>query len=288
MIRFEYKICIRRYQAMKANENILKSITYETKSSIADLDVVTPTIYSGIFQKYASEHDADIEDDAKLTDELLSEKINIFTNIQNQTSQNAQKLSDTTDKAICAIKDKDETTLAEVLEETRNLKHEIEKLKESVYKDELTNVFNRKWLHDKFLDQGAQNFVKSGTLAIIDLNYFKIINDTYGHLIGDKVLIFIANQLKKTKEHVVRYGGDEFLVVFSHHSSAKSAFEKLNSIRETILKKQLKVKDASFKVSFSLGVHQFSIGDSLSNILEEADKNMYADKIKIKKHITGI
>ncbi len=273
---------------MKANENILKTITFETKKSISDLEVVTPTIYSSLFQKYASEYDANLDDEIRLTDEILNEKIELFTNIQDQTSQSAQKLSESTDKAICAIKDKDETILTEVLKETRNLKHEIEKLKESVYKDELTNVSNRKWLHDNYLDQASKNILKNGTLAIIDLNYFKIINDTYGHLIGDKVLIFIANQLKKTKQHVVRYGGDEFIVLFSNTNDAEKSFDILNSIREDILKKQLKVKDASFKVSFSIGVESFKEGDLLADIIEQADKKMYADKIKIKKTVPGI
>ena len=272
---------------MKANKNLLKEITDKTKQSIIDIDVVTPTIYSGIFYKHAAEHDVTLEDEVQVTDEILTEKINLFSDLQNQTSQNAQKLSESTDKAICAIKDKDETILTEVLKETKNLKYEIEKLKESVYKDELTNVCNRKWLHDNYLD-ATQNFTAKGTLAIIDLNYFKIINDTYGHLIGDKVLIFIANQLKKTKQHVVRYGGDEFLVINSSSDNAQETFRKINALREDILKKHLKVKDASFKVSFSLGVSEFSQGDSLSSIIEKADKNMYADKIKIKKEITGI
>ncbi len=273
---------------MHTDEITLKNITYETKDAISNLEVVTPTIYADLFFKNASKHHTTIDNEIKLTDLFLSEKIDTLTNIQNQTSENAQKLSASTDKAICAIKDKDEMILAEVLQETKNLKYEIEKLKESVYKDELTNVYNRKWLHDNYLDQASQTFIKNGILAIIDLNYFKLINDTYGHLIGDKVLIFIANLLKRTKQNVIRYGGDEFIILFESEHNTTDSLNKLQLLREEILKKQLKVKNTSFKVSFSLGIGEFKIGDSLSNVIEEADKNMYADKIEIKKAIPGI
>ena len=169
-----------------------------------------------------------------------------------------------------------------------NLRKEIEKLKEAVYKDELTHTYNRKWIHDKFLDTENDNFVKDGTLAIIDLNFFKLINDTHGHIIGDKVLMYVAKQLKITKESVVRYGGDEFIVLFSQDIDQDTAFKKLDHIRENIIAKKLKSAEASFRVSFSIGTYEFEEGDSLSAVIELADKNMYTDKVKIKQRITGI
>ncbi len=273
---------------MLENEDMLQIVSNETKQSIADISVVTPSIYASKFALCALSHNTNIENEDKITNALLDEKINFFTSIQASTAENAQKLSAHTDKALSAIKDKDETVLAEVLKETQDLRIEIEKLKESVYKDELTNTFNRKWLHDNFLDETAQKFITDGTLAIIDLNYFKLINDTYGHIIGDKVLIFIANQLRKTSENVVRYGGDEFVVIFPSATSASSVFSKLNLIRENILNKSMKVKENSFKVCFSVGIETFQKDDSLIDVIDVADKNMYNDKIEIKKRVKGI
>ena len=179
-------------------------------------------------------------------------------------------------------------TLAEILRETNNLRKEIEKLKQAVYKDELTHTYNRKWMHDKFLDEENDNFIKAGTLAIMDLNFFKLINDTHGHIVGDKVLVYIANQLKITKESVVRYGGDEFIVLFSEHVGQDTAFKKLDHIRENVISKKLKSGDTSFRISFSIGAHVFEEGHSLSSVIELADKNMYDDKVKIKQRVTGI
>ncbi|MCW8894850.1 MAG: GGDEF domain-containing protein [Sulfurimonas sp.] len=273
---------------MKLNDKILEVISHETKDTIGMMDVVTPSIYASIFSKYANLHNTDISEEQNITNDLLDEKIAFFTNIQNQTSNNAKRLNDNTNRAIFAIKGKDEKILNEVLQETQELRQEINSLKELMYKDELTRAYNRKWMNDNILNEDAQELKDSGTLAIIDLNYFKIINDTYGHNIGDKVLVFIANQLKKTKETVVRYGGDEFIVMFCEGTTHKTALSKLNAIREDLLTKHIKVKDTSFKISFSFGVQEFKKGDSLNDTIEKADKYMYEDKKEIKKRISGI
>ncbi|MDQ1264803.1 MAG: Diguanylate cyclase [Campylobacterota bacterium] len=273
---------------MPTNDNLLKIISHETKDVINEMDVVTPTIYKSIFSKFAALHNINMNEEEKITDSLLDDKIALYTDMYHQTSKNTQQLSDNTDKAIFAIKEKNETSLKEVLEETKNLQLEIEKLKQSVYKDELTDVFNRKWLHNNYLEDKEKSFKIPGVLAIIDLNYFKIINDTYGHIIGDKVLVYIANQLKAIEEAVIRYGGDEFIVIFPVTTTKDSAYKKLDAAREKIIKKHLVVKESSFKVSFSFGVCEFKKSDTLSDVIEKADSNMYDDKIRIKAKITGI
>ena len=270
------------------DNNVLKTISNESKDTIVDLDIVTPTIYNGIFSKFASFHEIELEEEVTLSEEILDEKISVFLNLQDQTSKNVCKLSNSTTKAINAIKTKDDTILNEVLKETEVLRLEIEKLKKSIYKDELTKTFNRKWLHDNLINEEAQSFINSGILSIVDLNYFKIVNDTYGHIIGDKVLIFVANELKKLQGKVIRYGGDEFVIIFNREHTKASVIKKLDFIRENILKKHMKLKEASFKISFSFGVQEFLKGDSLSSIVNYADKNMYNDKKQIKEKIKGI
>jgi len=273
---------------MNSSNDILKIISRQTKSSINEISVVTPSMYSAIFSKFASAHDTVIGDEGELAKNLLMSECAHLTNLQNQASKNAMQLSESTSKAISAIKEKDEKLLQNVLQETKKLRLEIEKLKESVYKDTLTNVQNRKWLNDNYLKDEAQNFKDGGTLAIVDLNYFKIINDTFGHIIGDKVLIYIASELKKTRYSVVRYGGDEFLIMFSKNVSAQKAKNTLNQLREKLLSKKLKAQEELFQASFSFGVSEYEASQKFSNIIEKADKNMYEDKMLIKQRVTGI
>jgi len=270
------------------SDKLLHIVSNETKNSIDNMSIVTPTIFNSIFSQYAKEHDIDIDEEDQLSQNILEAECSTLTKLQENTSKNAQTLSHSTTKAITAIQDKDETTLNEVLEETEALRNEIEKLKEVIYKDELTNSYNRKWLHDTYLNSDYKSFKSNGTLAILDLNYFKIVNDTHGHIIGDKVLVFIANELKKSNCDVIRYGGDEFILIFSDVLQEVQVSKILYTIREGVISKKLKAHNSMFRVSFSIGIQPFKSDDLLATVIEDADKNMYEDKEKIKKRITGI
>ncbi len=272
---------------MQNNNHLLQIVTNETQSAVTKMGIVTPSIYSSIFSKYANEHHLNLENENEIAHKILEEECAFLTDLQSQTSQNANKLTETTNKALNAMRDKNEDLLQDVLKETESLRLEVEKLKESVYKDELTHIYNRKWLHDNYIDED-QKFIKGGTLAIIDLNYFKIINDTHGHIIGDKVLIFIAAQLKSVEQNVIRYGGDEFIVIFPENTPEAVALKRLNKAREHILTKKLKAHDTKFTLSFSFGVTSFKAKDELAKVIENADKHMYNDKLQIKKRVTGI
>jgi len=273
---------------MKKDDRILQTITDETKTSVNGMKVVTPSIYSSIFHQFSHDYDTVLQDEEQLSSDILNEQCSSFTKMQKETSINVKHLSESTQKALTAMQDKDESALNEVLKETKALRSEIEALKAAVYKDELTNVYNRKWLHDNVIDSQTGKFTHDGTLAMIDLNYFKIVNDTFGHVIGDKVLIFIANTLKKNAYDVVRYGGDEFIVIFPSGIDEAPAFKVLSDIREDVLKKKLKAQDSLFRTSFSIGLTRFTTNDELNTVLEAADKNMYEDKLTIKQRITGI
>ncbi|MBL0708954.1 MAG: GGDEF domain-containing protein [Sulfurimonas sp.] len=271
-----------------SNTDTLKIVSNETKNSAEQLSVVTPSIYASIFSKFAAIHKMDMSGEKELARDLMILECSNLTSMQVQASKNVKQLSKNADKAIDAIKEKDAKALSEVLKESQELRAEVEKLRESMYKDELTNTFNRKWLHDNLLADDRSTFIESGTLAMIDLNYFKMINDTHGHIIGDKVLIYISNELKKSKSTVVRFGGDEFIIIYKKGISSSKAISNLESIREDVISKKLKSNISSFRVSFSFGVTEFKLGGDLEKIIIKADKNMYEDKKKIKKRVTGI
>ncbi len=266
-------------------ERLLEIISNEVKNIVCSEDIITPEIFVSIFTQKAHDHGLKIDD--KLFDEYLDEKVSGFFTLQDKTVQNVEKLSKSTSKAIFAIEEKDDGSLKNILLEVQILKKEMEKLKESLYKDDLTGAYNRKWLYDHCLDQRS-HFTCKGVLVVVDLNYFKSINDTYGHVIGDKVLVFIKTQLGKSKAKVIRYGGDEFLLIFENKQNVTEIQKELNVLRESILKKSLKAKNAQFRVSFSFGVEIFKEGDEFEKIIEAADIVMYEDKVQIKKRITGI
>ena len=273
---------------MKINDKKLEILSNEVKKSIEQLHVVTPTIYRSIFDEYAKNNDIQIEDEDGVSKNILATECSRLTSLQNQTYKNANTLSQNTSDAISAIQDKDDNKLNHILSETQKLREEVDKLKASLYKDQLTNAYNRKWVHDKCLQENTNVFLSSGLLALIDLNYFKAINDTHGHVLGDKVLIYITNELRKLGLPVIRFGGDEFIILFNDKTNEETALQALDKLRENIIKKKLKSHETTFTVSFSFGVSSFKEGALLENVIEAADKNMYHDKLEIKKRVTGI
>ena len=269
---------------MNTNDHLLKIVTNETKARIEHLEVVTPSIYSMLFCESAIKNGLELNDEEKLSLELMQQECEMLTTLQSQTSQSATKLSESTTKAIGAIQEKDERVLSDVLEETKQLKEQIEKLKASMHQDTLTKTYNRKWLQDIFIDNETKECKHSGKLAVIDLNYFKEVNDKYGHIIGDKVLIFLANEFLKSRFDVVRYGGDEFLMLFPNEISQEQAAQTLHDIRAKIVRKKFKTRQESFSINFSFGISSFIQGSLLSDALDNADQKMYQDKERIKQN----
>jgi len=273
---------------MKIDDKKLEILSNEVKKSIEQLDVVTPTIYRSVFEEYAKNNNIQIENENDISKNIIATECSRLTSLQDQTYKNANTLSQNTSDAINAIQDKDDGKLNQVLFETQRLREEVDKLKESLYKDQLTNAYNRKWVHDKCLQENTNAFLNKGVLALIDLNYFKEVNDTHGHILGDKVLIYITNELRKLGLPVVRYGGDEFIVLFNDKTDEEKALQALNKLRENVIKKKLKAHETTFTVSFSFGVSSFFENALLENVIEAADKKMYHDKLEIKKRVTGI
>jgi len=170
------------------------------------------------------------------------------------------------------------------LEETvRSLEHELDKAYQELLIDPLTKVYNRKALNkdlNEILEKGKNKDLNL-VIAVVDLDKFKEINDKYGHLVGDFVLIKIADIIKKLirKENkIYRYGGDEFIIIFN-----RTALNEVKPIIQRIVKKiestLLKYKDDLIKITVSIGLSQHKKGDTFEEIIKRADNALYQAKI---------
>ncbi|MCW8837797.1 MAG: diguanylate cyclase [Thiovulaceae bacterium] len=148
--------------------------------------------------------------------------------------------------------------------------------------DQLTELYNR----HKLVEEGERFFSKSIRhnenlcIAIIDVDHFKNINDTYGHLIGDEVLKSIANILKKcirTEDIVARYGGEEFIVIFDR-CTIKDALRKSEELRMRI--HHAKPNDIKVSASFGLTSLKHNSHKNFDHLLKEADDALYKAKEK--------
>lgn len=152
------------------------------------------------------------------------------------------------------------------------------------YTDDLTQVNNRRGFY-KYTKQLYQQKVEDITLFYIDLDDFKIINDSYGHYYGDQILIKIANKLKDfcQKGVVSRMGGDEFVIVFEEKLPRKLAEKKAQALINYI-SMCFVIDDKRHTTSTSVGIVQGSFKENtLEEMLTKGDVALYKAKEKGKQ-----
>lgn len=143
--------------------------------------------------------------------------------------------------------------------------------------DALTTLNNRREIRS-YYEQKARTAY--GLMYLLDLDHFKCINDTFGHLEGDRVLRAFADLLKKTfatqKVFLARYGGDEFIIIAPEYEpSQENAF--LKPLNEAV-KNWNTQQENGITLGFSAGCAAFKPGDAFEALLDQADTNMYKTK----------
>lgn len=171
-------------------------------------------------------------------------------------------------------------TLAKQLDDIERLRAELQ---EQAIRDSLTNVYNRRFLADvmdRELAQAGRN-EKPASVVILDIDFFKQFNDTYGHRCGDFVLQYIAkfmNDRIRRGDVLCRYGGEEF-VIFMPNASVDVAHQRAESLRNELANAFIEYDGLHLKTSFSAGVAGFPLHGSTSDaILNTADKALYQAK----------
>jgi diguanylate cyclase (GGDEF)-like protein len=150
---------------------------------------------------------------------------------------------------------------------------------ENALTDELTRLPNRRYMAQRFLQemQRARRYHKSLAFVMMDLDHFKQVNDTYGHLQGDQVLAELAKILiagKRESDVAARYGGEEFALIL-HETSAEGALILAERIRAS-------VEEATFpgglKITISIGVAATDDEARFTSLMEKADEALYEAK----------
>ena len=162
------------------------------------------------------------------------------------------------------------------------------KLKRKADFDELTQIYNRYGLNqilDTLRKDKSQFY-----LAIADIDYFKKVNDVYGHDIGDKVLKNVAKQLVKRinqKISVGRWGGEEFLIISDSSLTHREFKNILEEIRRYYENNPIVVKNKKINITLSFGAAKHNMYSSIEHTIKNADNNLYKAKESGRNKIVG-
>jgi diguanylate cyclase (GGDEF)-like protein len=170
-----------------------------------------------------------------------------------------------------------------VLARTQELEDIQQKLMQQANRDPLTNLYNRRYFNEisKNLISIAKREQQDLSILIMDIDDFKNINDTYGHSVGDSVILYVADVLVATarkSDICVRFGGEEFVVVLPNTS-----FEASQILAEKIRKKiddaKLELAHNTITFTLSIGISQVSSNDVIiESALKKADEALYEAK----------
>jgi diguanylate cyclase (GGDEF)-like protein len=169
--------------------------------------------------------------------------------------------------------------LGEIGESVLNMQRSMRNLMES---DPLTKLFNRRSAHRKLatIVNKAKQSPESFCVSIGDIDFFKHVNDTYGHDAGDEVLIKVADTIRdhmKNYGFVARWGGEEFLMVFDK-TNLLMAENALWSLLDRIRAMEIRYENYIINVTMSYGVSEWNKIDSVDTLIKSADDKLYFAK----------
>lgn len=167
-------------------------------------------------------------------------------------------------------------------QETREVRAHMEAEKARATTDALTGLPNRAAYDERIAEEVArwQRYQTHFSVAVGDLDFFKRINDTYGHLAGDKVLRLIAKVVKlklRGTDFVARYGGEEFVILMPS-TGATEAHQAVDKIRQAVAKSPFNFHGKPVTVTMSFGVSESKEGDNEESLFSRADEMLYKAK----------
>jgi diguanylate cyclase (GGDEF)-like protein len=183
---------------------------------------------------------------------------------------------------ISALKKRSAELALKVEEKTRDLEAMIEKLTHLSTQDSLTGLKNRRYFTQR-ANAEWQEFKRHGrtfSLLIVDIDFFKNINDEYGHHVGDEVLVKIAKTLEKNlreSDVIARWGGEEFLILLPS-LNIQEAYWVAEKLRKCVSEQTIESHPHSIKVTITCGVADIKDYDSVDACIHAVDKKLYMGK----------
>ena len=167
-------------------------------------------------------------------------------------------------------------------ERVKQLEQELEQVSEKMHEDQLTGALNRRGM-DEAMDRELKRADRQQTpisLALLDIDNFKQLNDTLGHQAGDQALVHLTTVIKEAlrpTDEVARYGGEEFIIIMSE-TALEEAMATLTRLQRELTKKFFLHNNERKLITFSAGVALRVVNESAEDLIARADKAMYQAK----------
>jgi diguanylate cyclase (GGDEF)-like protein len=293
-----YLVEISIYLAMDQFDLALEQLQFVSSHPVLLLDEVTHSLY---YENYANYHFK--IGNLELAIECASEALHLLKGKNQHSSEqdiyellikvckqrnDLPKLVEVYGQYVESLKDSmNKSYLGELS------KRDFEDMKRLTEIDNLTGVYNRKYLMEKaseWLDIAPLNN-DSIICSVFDVDHFKLINDTHGHLIGDELLKSLANscnsKMIKADMFLARYGGDEFVIVY-RTANLDEALQYIEGIYSELNSLIIEISDYKFNLSISMGLSYTALGEYqlFEDLFREADEALYRSKQKGRKLLT--
>lgn len=260
-------------QAQQSLRNMLAGFV----DHLANFSEITGTYHDRIAasaQKISSAKD--INEIGTVLDEVMRET----RGIQEEARRSRDELNAATERARAA-----EARIAE-------LQHELDEASRLMRHDQLTGALNRRGLEETFEKEAARALRRDLPLciALLDIDNFKRLNDTYGHQTGDDALIHLVKIIQENlrpNDIVARLGGEEFIIIYPE-SDLEQATAALVRLQRELTKAYFMADEKKLLITFSAGVSVWSHGESMETVIGRADDAMYQAKETGKNKVVAI
>jgi diguanylate cyclase len=279
--------------SMQAEKNELEDFLQQVTDRLKDMDVFLQSETTKLVsaQSEGKQFDEDIHDDVNtIRDDIkeatdlpqlkvvVDKKLSMISAHINTYRVAEKKRMQASQRDVVSMHER----MQALEKETESLKKVIVEKNQQAMFDTLTNVPNRLYYEQKAEEEFTrwQRRGSSLALAIWDVDFFKKINDSYGHKAGDKVLITIAQLLNngvRKSDFFARYGGEEFVMLLPE-TSAEDALQLADNLRESIKNCSFHYRGDDVRVTASCGIGSFKKGDTVDQVFVRADKALYAAK----------
>ena len=266
-----------QHQYIADREKELRDIIELLTKAMANLDVENREFYHRVYDQSEKMEKITRLDDIKKIKTALAHEVSQMREI------------------VDLKKDQDRRQVQLLAGQVDSLRQGLEKTRKKSMTDGLTGVYNREAFDDTLSELIERSRVMNTTysLLMLDLDDFKQINDTYGHVIGDRVLMAFTQKCRDSirgDDYIARYGGEEFAIILPG-ASFKNAMKKGRQICDTVAAARYATntdsKDDYLSMTVSIGITEFKKEDTPETVVARADKALYKAKSRGKNCVVG-